>query len=80
MNNLKVLDTLQFGFSNPETFTHPNPHPVILRGAEWRSRRIHPPKIILVLRERVDVEDVGEGQTRTLPNTLDLLYGAHIPK
>ena len=34
MKNLKVIDILKFDFSNPEIFTHPNTHPVILRGAE----------------------------------------------
>ena len=35
MKNLKVLDTLLFGFSNLKTFILSiNSHPVILRGAE----------------------------------------------
>ena len=55
--------------------------PILSFCAEPKAKSQNPSsKITLVLRERVDVEDVGEGQTRTLPNTLDLLYEAHIPK
>ena len=42
--------------------------------AEPKAKSQNPSSnITLALRERVDVEDVGEGQTRTLPNKSDLL-------
>ena len=54
------------GFSNPETFTHPNTHPVILRGAESgvaESIIQHNPRHP---GERGPSKTMVEGQTKTL--------------
>ena len=73
MKNLKVLDTLLFGFSNPKNFHSSQYHPVILRGDEGEVAESiiqHNPR---PSGEGGTVEDVSEGQARTLTKTPDLL-------
>ena len=68
-----ATDFLSVGFSSPKTFNFrcmPPPPPVILRGAEWRSRRIHPPKNNpFIPGEEGRSQMVGEGRGRSLSNT-----------
>ena len=60
MNNLKVLDTLKFGFSNPETFILSIMLPILSFCAEPKAKSQNPSSnITLALRERVNIADGG---------------------
>ena len=71
---LIAIDFLWVGLSIPKTFNLRCMPPPLSFCAKPKAKSQNPSSnITLADGERVDVEDVGEGQTRTLPNTLDLL-------
>ena len=80
---LIATDFLWVGFSSPKTFNLRcmPPPPVILRGAEWRSRRIHPPKNNpFIPGEEGRSQMVGEGPGRALSPTPHLSLSASSPQ
>ena len=70
MKNLKVLDTLLFGFSNPKNFHSSQYHPVILCGAEGEVAESIIQNNPRPRGEGGSSKAVGEDQARTLPPPL----------